>query len=92
MSRKGQLWRGDLAQHIEDYLAGVVDAGELMEWALDHPFFDDQAGLDDEDRLALGEALGSILQLSEAEPAASRTTGEQLEAVVRRLWGRPSSS
>ena len=87
MSRKGQLWRGELAGHVEDHLAGRLTAGDLLDWALDHPFFDDRTGLDDEEQAALGAALGSILQMSEEEPEASRTTREQLEALVRRLWG-----
>lgn len=90
MSRKGQLWRGELAQHIESYLSGQEQAEELLDWALDHPFFDDQSELDDEEQRVLAEGLGRILQMSEAEPLPTRTTRADLAATVRRLWGTPA--
>ena len=88
MSRKGQLWRGDLAQHIEEYLAGENSAGDLLDWAMDHPLFEDQTDLGDEDQAVLAQGLGLILQMSEDEPEESRTTREQLLEVVELLWGR----
>jgi hypothetical protein len=87
MSRKGQLWRGELAQHIEAYLAEQESLDALLDWALDHPFFDEQSELDAEERRLLAEGLGRILQLSDAEPLPTRTTRGDLEATARRLWG-----
>ena len=91
MSRKGQLWQGDLAQHIEEYLTGADSPGSLLEWALDHPFFDDRDGLDPAEQAAIARALGLILQASEDEPAATRTSRAQLEELALSLWHHPGS-
>lgn len=91
MSRKGQLWQGDLAQHIEEYLAGAGAPDSLLAWALDHPFFDDRDGLDEAEQAAIARALGLILQASEAEPAATRTGRAQLEDLAMSLWRHPGS-
>ena len=89
MSRKGQLWQGDLAQHIEEHLAAPAAPAALLEWALDHPFFDDRAGLDPEEQMTIARALGLILQASEAEPGATRTSRVQLEELASSLWRHP---
>ena len=91
MSRKGQLWQGDLAQHIEEHLAGADAPDSLLEWALDHPFFDDRDGLDPVEQTAIARALGLILQASEDEPVATRTSRTQLEELALSLWRHPGS-
>jgi hypothetical protein len=91
MSRQGALWRGELAQHIHEYLGGAESYDELLDWVMDHPFFDDQSDLDAAERPLLAEALGRILQLSEAEPLPTRTTREELESTMTRLWGSEGS-
>lgn len=91
VSRKGQLWQGDLAQHIEEQLIGVDSPESLLEWALDHPFFDDRDGLDPAEQTAIARALGLILQASEGEPAATRTSRAQLEELALSLWRHPGS-
>jgi hypothetical protein len=86
MSRKGQLWRGDLAEHIEEHLAGRLSAEDLVDWAIDHPFFEDRTDLDEADQRVIGSALGFVLQI--AEPNDTRTTPAQLRDVVEALWLR----
>ena len=88
MSRTGQVWRGDLAQHIEDYLAGHLTAEGLQDWAMDHPFFEDRSLLDAQDQAVIAHALGRILQLGDREPEDTRTTREQLLETVEVLWQR----
>lgn len=92
VSRTGQLWRGELAQRIESYLRGEEDADTLVDWAMDHPFFDDRSELDPQDQRVLGQGLGLILQLSEAEDAASRTSRADLARVLPELWGTAGPS
>lgn len=87
MSRQGALWRGELAQHIEEYLDGTESYDALLDWAMDHPFFDEQRDLDAAERPLLAEALGRILQLSETEPLPTRTTRDELLATMTRLRG-----
>jgi len=87
MSRKGQLWRGELAQHIEEYLEGASTEEELLDWGLDHPFFDDQSELDSIELSLIGMALGRILQRSSVEAPATRTSNAQLREAVFMLWG-----
>lgn len=87
MSRKGQLWRGELAQHIEEYLEGEAREEEFIDWALDHPFFDDHSDLDAVELSLIGMGLGRILQRSAAEPFATRTTDAQLREAMLMLWG-----
>lgn len=88
MSRKGQLWRGDLAQRIEGFLAGSESADELMDWALDHPFFEDQSELDDEDQRAIAMGLGRILELESHDLGSAGTSREQLADALALLWQR----
>ena len=64
MSRKGALWRGELAQRIAECLNGALPGDDLLEWALDHPFFEDREQLsDDEQRIiATGEPIVAKLE------------------------------
>lgn len=87
MTRKGQVWRGEIAERIQAHLDGAITAEDLIDWALEHPFYDDQTDLDDPDRRAIANALGHILQLDQAEAADQRTTAAMLPAVVDALWG-----
>ena len=80
------MWRGELAQHIESYLAESLTREELTDWAMDHPFFDDRADLDEIDQRVLAMGLGTVLQLDPSEPPASRTSPEQLRLIVSALW------
>lgn len=92
MSRKGELWRADIAQHIDDYLDHHLTTKEFTDWAIDHPFYDDQSELDDEEKRLLALGLGLTLQLDELEPDDTRTTERQLRAAASALWaGRPLS-
>lgn len=84
MSRLGQLWRGDLAQQIEEYLAGALTEDALVDWAMDHPFFDDQSELDRMEQGIIAQALGRILALGEVPP----TTRDALAQSVEVLWQR----
>ena len=86
MSKKGALWRGELAQRISECLHGTLSSDDLLEWALDHPFFDDREQLSDEEQRLIAQALGTILQLAPDEPPATRTTPEQLAALIDLLW------
>ena len=88
MSRKGQLWRGELAGEIEEYLAGRIDAESLIAWAMDHPFFEDRTDLDASDQRLIAFALGRVLELDESEPEGARTTPEELVETVEVLWQR----
>ncbi|MDB5074793.1 MAG: hypothetical protein JWO42_972 [Chloroflexi bacterium] len=89
MSRKGELWRGDLAQHIEDYLNGAESAESLIDWAMDHPFFEeDRQDLSDEEQRAIAHALGTVLQLDPSEPEATRSTDAHLRETIEILWNR----
>ena len=88
VSRKGELWRGDLAQQIDLYLQGQIDQEALIDWAMDHPFFEDQTLLDSAEQRVIAHALGSILQMDDEEPRASRTSRQQLDALLDVLWGR----
>ena len=92
MSRKGDVWRGELALRITECLDRMLPPDELLDWALDHPFFEDRDQLSEEEQRLIGQALGAILQLAEDEPPATRTTPEQLAALVETLWhGLPQS-
>jgi hypothetical protein len=88
MSRKGQLWRGELAEQIDAHLAGNLTAADLVDWAIDHPFFEDQTDLDESDQRIIAYALGHILELDESEPDGARTTQEELAEAVEVLWQR----
>jgi hypothetical protein len=85
VSRRGQLWRGELALQIEAYLAGTLTADDLVVWGMDHPFFDDQLDLDRAEVAVIGRALGAVLQRSPEEPLESRTTDGDLAEIVRLL-------
>lgn len=84
MSRLGQLWRGDLAQHIEDYLAGALTEDALLDWTMDHPFFDDRSDLDRSEQEIIAQTLGRILALGETPP----TSRDALAQSVEMLWQR----
>ncbi len=86
MSRKGALWRGELAQRVSECLNGALPAEDLVEWALDHPFFEDREQLSDDEQRIIAQALGTVLQMAPDEPAATRTTLEQLAALIEVLW------
>jgi hypothetical protein len=88
MTRKGELWRGEVGQHIEDYLAGGFALGVLIDWALDHPFFEDRADLTGDEQTAIAQGLGTILQSDPNEPFPTRVSHEQLREAVDVLWGR----
>jgi len=89
VSRTGQLWRGDLAQHIEEYLVGAVSSEALMDWAMDHPFFEDRSLLDQQEQAVIAQALGRILQMGDLEPQPTRTTDAQLAETAKMLWHLP---
>jgi hypothetical protein len=86
MSRKGALWRGELAQRITECLSGTFPADDLLEWALDHPFFEDREQLGADEQRIIAQALGTVLRMAPDEPFSTRTTLEQLAAVVEVLW------
>jgi hypothetical protein len=86
MSRKGALWRGELAQRVAECLAGALPAADLLEWALDHPFFEDREQLSEDEQRIIAQALGTVLRLAPDEPFRTRTTLEQLAALVEVLW------
>ena len=88
MSRKGELWRGDLAMHLEDHLSGELSTDDLIDWAMDHPFFEDREQLSDAEQRVIAHALGRILQMTDDEPPATRTTPDELADTVEILWQR----
>ena len=85
-SRKGEVWRGEIAQHIESCLAGETTAAELADWAMDHPFFDDRSELTEDDQRIIALGLGTVLQFDATEPDESRTSEHQLREAVVLLW------
>jgi hypothetical protein len=87
-TRKGALWRAEIAQHVEEYLQGLGPASALVDWAVEHPFFDSQEGIGDADRQLIAFALGLALQLDPAEPLATRSTDDQLRALLTLLWAK----
>jgi hypothetical protein len=87
MSRQGELWRAEIAEQVDAYLDGRLSADDLLDWSMDHPFFDQQADLDPAEQALLGGALGAILQLDEQEPLGVRTTRQELRRLVALLWG-----
>ena len=87
MSRKGAVWRGELAQRIEEHRQGAITTDDLVTWAVDHPFFEDREELSPDEQRLLGSALGMILQSADDEPLPTRTTSEQLADLARSLWG-----
>jgi len=87
MSRQGEVWRGELAERIDEHMAGLISVDDLLGWALDHPFFEDRESLSPDEQRLLGRALGTILQAAADEPLATRTTPEQLAVLARELWG-----
>jgi len=87
MSRKGAVWRGELAQRIEEHRQGAITTDDLVTWAVDHPFFEDREELSPDEQRLLGSALGMILQSADDEPQATRTTTEELAELAQSLWG-----
>jgi len=91
-SRKGELWRSEIAERIVDYLELRISGVELTEWAIDHPFYEDLSDLDDEEKRLIALGLGLALQLEESEPEGVRTTAGQLRDAASALWAsRPQS-
>ncbi len=86
MSRKGDLWRAEIALRIGEYLDDRLSTEELTDWAIDHPFFDDQSDLDEAEKQLIASGIALALQADRSEPASSRTTTEQLRAVASTLW------
>ncbi len=84
-SRRARLWRLELADQIRLYLDGTLDGDVLMDWAMDHPFYDDRAELSDDDARVIATALGRILTMGPEEPLYQRTTREDLIEAVREL-------
>jgi hypothetical protein len=92
MSRQGELWRAEIAEQVEAYLGGQLSTDELLDWSIDHPFFDQQVDLDAGEQTLIGGALGAILQLDEQEPLGTRTTRQELRRLVTLLWGRSDAT
>lgn len=93
MSRKGELWRAEIAQCIGDYLDHRLSATGLIDWAVDHPFYDDQSDLEVDEQRLIAVGLALALQLDESEPEETRTSVRELRAAESALWaGRPLSA
>ena len=86
-TRRAQLLRLELADQIRLFLDGALPGETLMDWAMDHPFYDDRAELSEEDNKVIGRALGRILTMGPEEPLYQRTTREELAETVRELAG-----
>ncbi len=86
MSRKGELWRAEIAERIADFLEQRLSAEDLTDWATDHPFYDDRSELDDVDQRLIALGLGLALQLDASVPAGARTTAQQLRDAASALW------
>lgn len=84
-SRRAQLLRLELADQIRLFLDGAIEGEALMDWAIDHPFYEDRADLSADDARVIGTALGRILTMGPEEPLYQRTTREQLAESVRDL-------
>jgi hypothetical protein len=84
-SRRAQLWRLELADQIRSFLDGSLHGDALIDWAMDHPFFDDRGDLSDDDARVIGAALGGILTMGPQVPLYQRTTREQLVQAIRDL-------
>ncbi len=87
-SRRAELLRLELSDQLRLFLDGHLDGVILMDWAMDHPFFEDAGGrddLDEEDQKAIGLALGRILTMGPEEPLYQRSTREDLIESVRAL-------
>lgn len=84
-SRRAQLLRLELADQMRLFLAGDLDGETLMDWAMDHPFYEDRSELTEDDARIIGAALGRILTMGPQEPLYQRTTREQLAETVREL-------
>lgn len=84
-SRRARLIRLELADQITQFLAGGMDGNALIDWALDHPFYEDRSDLSSDDEQIVGAALGQILTMGPREPLFRRTTREQLAETVRAL-------
>jgi hypothetical protein len=84
-TRRAQLLRLELADQIRLFLDGKTPGEQLMDWALDHPFYEDRAELSPDDNKVIGLALGRILTMGPEEPLYQRTTREQLAETVQEL-------
>ncbi len=84
-TRRAQLLRLELADQIRLFLDGELPGERLMDWAMDHPFYDDRGELSPDDNKIIGLALGRILTMGPEEPLYQRTTREQLAETVQEL-------
>ncbi len=84
-TRRAQLLRLELADQIRLFLEGELPGEQLMDWAMDHSFYDDRSELSPDDNTVIGLALGRILTMGPEEPLYQRTTREQLAETVRAL-------
>ncbi len=84
-SRRAQMMRLEIADQIRLFLDGQTNGNLLMDWAMDHPFFDDRSDLSGDDLKAIGAALGRILTMGPEEPLYQRATREQLIESVQEL-------
>jgi len=84
-TRRAQLLRLELADQIRLFLEDELPGERLMDWALDHPFYEDRGELAPEDNKIIGLALGRILTMGSEEPLYQRTTREQLAETVQEL-------
>jgi hypothetical protein len=84
-TRHAQLLRLELADQIRLFLEGELPGERLMDWAMDHSFYDDRSELSPDDNTVIGLALGRILTMGPEEPLYQRTTREQLAETVRAL-------
>ncbi|MCA1598275.1 MAG: hypothetical protein LC769_04515 [Chloroflexi bacterium] len=84
-NRRAQLLRLELADQIRLFLEGELPGEHLMDWAMDHSFYDDRSELSPDDTTIIGLALGRILTMGPEEPLYQRTTREQLAETVQAL-------
>jgi hypothetical protein len=92
MSRRGELWRAEIAQRIGEYLDQQLSAEDLTDWAIDHPFYDDRIDLSEEEQRLIAYGLAVALQVDQIEPVQTRATARQLRAAASALWaGLPVS-
>ena len=81
-SRRAQLLRLELADQIRHFLDGTLDGAAMIDWAVDHPFYEVRTDLSDDDARVVGRALGRILTMGPEELLHQRTTREHLAESV----------
>ena len=77
-SRTTRLMRLELAERIRQFLLGRLDGALLVDWAIDHPFFEDCSDLSAGDQTVIGKALGRVLSIAEGEDVSHKATREEL--------------